>query len=591
MQLKISSFKPSLPVMRKNFTRFWPIWGSYLAIWLLILPPSVLRAGLYEGAQYIRDSILVSGRFVSVGLSVIYGFLSAAAVWSYLYNHRSVSLYHSLPVSREGMFLSHFLSGLGFMILPNLVICGLTWLACVGQGAIAASSVVWAWLGAVCLQNLFYFCFATLLAMLTGSLATHAVIYGILNLACVLCEMLLRLICGALIYGVYGEAPQFTFLSPPVHMIRVYMGNYPNELPMWDQLAFSMLLRYALAGLVLAILALLLYRKRDSERAGDVIAVPFLRPVAKYCFALGCALVLGFLFNLVIFEGKEGFIPICASLLLGGLIGYLAAAMLLKKSFRVFDKRNVLGFCALALVIVGCLTCMKTDLFRVGRWLPRPGQVKTAVISSLGESLHWDEEDDPAELLDLFSVHRALSEEQKSDPAYATDVYLTYTLKSGRTVERRYQIDTSNASLADPSRAACMLRERFNDPDNLLKNILPPEGSTVVSIELYIPEENLNPHGETENWFYLNTDEFRTVVDALRADVTAGDYGGWRPQETDYSSYHLEISYAYPGTDSGSNPSMRNDYCYLDFAREEAPRTFKALCELGYLMPIGGMRP
>ncbi len=594
MPLKISSCKLSLPVMRKNFTRFWPVWGSYLAIWILILPLGVLREGYRWGASDLPRTILGNATHISVVLSVIYGFLSAAAVWNYLYNHRSVSLYHALPVSRESMFLSHFVSGLGFLILPNVVTALFTWLACVGQGATAAASAVLPWLGAVCLQNLFYFCFATLLAMLTGNLPTHAVLYGILNLAGVLCELLLRSICSALIYGVYGNAPQFTFLSPPVHMLREYADYYAETSTAWQRLNFPMLLWYGLAGIVFAVLALLLYRRRDSERAGDVIAVPFLRPVAKYCFALGCALVLGFLFDLVIFEGREDFFAFCISLLLGGLIGYLTAAMLLKKSFRVFDKKTVLGFCALALVIVGTLVCMQLDVFGASGWMPNPNRLKGADVHSVGGSAYWEEGDDPARLEEILSVHRAAVREGMAEEAYATEVYLTYTLKNGRVVERRYAIDTSDASMADPGKTAGILNGIFNAPDELLRTILPPEDSTVVSIGLYVEDETLsaNKNAEMYDYIYLNTDEFQLVLDAIRADVIAGDYGLWSPQQSyGYTSYSLEIDYSYPNVSNPTQRARMEGSRYLTFTKEEAPRTFQTLCRLGYLMPIGGVRP
>ena len=50
------------------------------------------------------------------------------------------------------------------------------------------------------------------------------------------------------------------------------------------------------AVVVLAVLlffALLLFRRRRMETAGDVVAVNVLKPVFKYCFAFGGALVLG----------------------------------------------------------------------------------------------------------------------------------------------------------------------------------------------------------------------------------------------------------------------------------------------------------
>ena len=43
---------------------------------------------------------------------LVYAVLCAMAVWSYLYNARSVGLMHTLPIRREGLFLTNFLSGL-----------------------------------------------------------------------------------------------------------------------------------------------------------------------------------------------------------------------------------------------------------------------------------------------------------------------------------------------------------------------------------------------------------------------------------------------------------------------------------------------
>ena len=43
------------------------------------------------------------------------------AVWSYLYNARSVGLMHTLPIRREGLFLTNFLSGLSMTLIPYAV--------------------------------------------------------------------------------------------------------------------------------------------------------------------------------------------------------------------------------------------------------------------------------------------------------------------------------------------------------------------------------------------------------------------------------------------------------------------------------------
>ena len=49
MRSKNWSFKLSRPLIRKDFTRFWPVWGSYLAIWLLKF---ITRKGSFGGFCY-----------------------------------------------------------------------------------------------------------------------------------------------------------------------------------------------------------------------------------------------------------------------------------------------------------------------------------------------------------------------------------------------------------------------------------------------------------------------------------------------------------------------------------------------------------
>ena len=583
MRSKISSCKPSLPVMWKNFTRYWPIWGSYLAIWLLLLPLTLLR----ENDEWIVNMgesgiILPFGQQIGVVFSVIYGFLSAAAVWSYLYNHRSASLYHALPVSREGMFLSHTLSGLGLTVLPNVVVFLLSWLICMGRGLIGATPCLLGWLGAVCLQNLFFFCFATLLAMLTGNLPTHAVLYAVLNLAVFVCESLIRIFAAMLTRGLTEGEPLLVFLSPPVRMFREYNYNY-NEESIVDLLGYPMLLAYAAAGVILLVLALLLYRRRDTERAGDVIAVPFLRPVAKYCFTFGCALVLGWILHQVIFQGRESLICVLCSLLLGGLIGYLAAAMLLKKSFRVFDKKTVAGFCVFALVVTAGLVGMKTDVFGAGRWVPRADQLSRAEVYCQNGYYEWLADDDPAKLDTILALHQASAAQRPGEEDATVTCTIEYSLTDGRMLRRAFEVSCEPQELADPSRPAGLLNRLLNDPDHLMDRILPPADARLASIAVYAHEEDLNPKADPYQYEYANTKDFQPLLDAIREDVLAGDYGRWDPN-TDYRepAYTIEIEYALPTSGSTAYYARTRSYS-LDFSRDEAPRTFALLQELGYL--------
>ena len=137
MRSKNWSFNLSLPVLRKDLTRFWPVWGSYLAIWLLILPIPLLNDLDRDGQLLpsIHSLIVSAGSSTALVMSLIFGGLSAFAVWSYLYQGRSASLFHALPVDRDTLFRSHFAAGLGSLLGVNLVIALLTWFCQLSAGS------------------------------------------------------------------------------------------------------------------------------------------------------------------------------------------------------------------------------------------------------------------------------------------------------------------------------------------------------------------------------------------------------------------------------------------------------------------------
>ena len=120
MQSKTSFFNRTL--FRKNLTRFWPLWG--MASFAGSLFPLALLLQLMRRENfYMWNSPLdftemyynVAAYGVPV-ISLLYAVLCAMMVWSYLYNSRSVGMMHTLPIRREGLFFTNFLSGMAMML-------------------------------------------------------------------------------------------------------------------------------------------------------------------------------------------------------------------------------------------------------------------------------------------------------------------------------------------------------------------------------------------------------------------------------------------------------------------------------------------
>ena len=168
----------------KNLRRFWPIWGSYGAV-LLLVPLTFLLTWLDRNSTLAADTValdLVS--FVSpTGLvfSAVWSVISAMAVFSYLYNARSVQLYHALPIRREGLYLTNYLSGLSFLVLP----LGAVFLFTLAVEAVSGTLMLWPllqWLIAQVCFALFFYSFAAFCALFVGHIVALPVFYGILNI-------------------------------------------------------------------------------------------------------------------------------------------------------------------------------------------------------------------------------------------------------------------------------------------------------------------------------------------------------------------------------------------------------------------------
>lgn len=188
------------------------------------------------------------------------------------------------------------------------------------------------------------------------------------------------------------------------------------------------------------VLPILLLRRRRMETAGDVVSVKVLRPVFKYCFAVGCALVLGWLFNYEIFSddrlgGPTAAAAMTGMILLGGCIGYFAAAMLLKKSFRVFDQWR--GFAVTALVLLALCAVCEFDLTGYERWVPEASQVEHVWIESRLDVRAREN------LEAVTALHQGIVDAKRAYDGYDGETYsvsLNYELSDGSYVQREYLV-------------------------------------------------------------------------------------------------------------------------------------------------------
>ena len=581
MQSKTSCFNGTL--FRKNLTRFWPLWGLASFIGALF-PLAVLLDMVHRGRTAFTAAQFTQMYYEVVSavpvIDLVYAALCAMAVWSYLYNARSVGLMHTLPIRREGLFLTNFLSGLSMTLIPYAVTGTLCVIVSLCGGAFDAKGLAVTVL-AVLGESFFYFSSATFVAFITGNAFAMPPLYALLHFLAVLLDWLISSFAQGFIFGFSTSYTGVVeWLSPTVYLVsRVHPDGQYTEVQQTladgtsytDRVLTSVDLEnfwlvgvYALVGLVLALLALALYRRRRSETAGDVVAVGWLRPVFRYGVAGLCALLGGqLLYSLFWYGFQQGnyydTLPMVVCLLAAGTIGYYGASMLLAKSLKVFRG----SWKGLAVVLAGCaLVCcvLHFDLLGVADRVPEAGQLQTLEVRTADNSYTLTPEQDRDLVEQVRAIHQAivadkahvqalddsrdltLSEEADPNTTH-TGLRLTYSLNNGTRVERWYYLPITRDRLAQPETYDHLLDQFVNSDIVKARRLhLNDDFWTVSSGSLY-----LEARGES---YDLGSREASAVLQAVGRDLASGGWGNYDWfSSSDSDSYAIYLELGFDGPD------------------------------------------
>lgn len=578
MQSRTSLFNSAL--FRKNMTRFWPIWAVYGVIWVLALPGNLLSEYLngYMQPEFAPGNVdsLVMNVASTLGIALAFGFgcIAALAVFSYLYQHRSAVAMHTFPLRRECLFVTNYLSGLAFFVLPLAVVFVLTLGAEAVCGAVNVSGLL-VWFTAQVGYVLFFYSFAVFCAMFTGNAFAMPVFYGILSVLAPVMALMADTTFQKFIYG-YSSSGRMndiaTILSPLVNLYeRVHQLDrmLDDETILYYMSGWGWIILYALVGVVLAAAALLVYRRRQVESAGDVVSVALVRPVFKYGVAVCSALTFGSVLFEFFFDSNSAYsagIMLVLLVLCGGA-GYFVAQMLLDKSFRVFT-RHWKGFVGLSFTLIAAVGLVYFDPFQLVYTIPPANQVKSVSLTNVytypdGGQSYWDLQD-PEIIRQVLDLQNAVigqrTETQRNIRRYRVDgepeqnryeldngewIYVNnagtyyfeihYTLTSGRTSERGYTIYVSGEELADPGSPAARLTALLNACARMEGDFQTDKADNVVGALVEIQNQS------TQEWeqFSLSQDEARTLYRAVRSDWESGSLGRcWLIRNQDYLEHN-----------------------------------------------------
>ena len=493
MTSKISCFDRA--VFRRALKKTAPVWILY-TLYELLLPLRLFS--FCRGVSSCTDDFLVQIEKTILGyarinaslLPFLLGGLLAWVLFFWLFRAGTAYFYAALPVRRETLFLTNYLTGLLLCAAPALLSSLLLWAVGAGFGAAVFVPAMQVFT-ATMLGFLLFFSFAVLVCCVAGQMAAMPIVYVILNFTFFVLETIVRHLLFTFVYGMpYSQSStmqSFALHATPVLGLLqggfrvatdwaerdgMYYMEYAPRLEGWGYLG-----ALAALGLVFALCAFLLLKHREMERSGDVIAVGWLRPVALYVFTLGCALVLGALMaELFSSNTSDNFWYVLLFSCAGAFLGYFTGKMLLHKTIHVFQS-GWLGLGACCLVLLLAFGAAEFDLFGYSRYLPERSAVQAAGLTHYQSNGLYTTQDD-AFIQDVLNLHTAaVSEKSKQEHRrhayqlgtdYTEQFYITYRMTDGTLTERYYSIVYSEADLEDPDSLISRFSALYNSPGSVL---------------------------------------------------------------------------------------------------------------------------
>lgn len=615
MKSKTSFFNRT--IFKKNVTHFWPIWVAYLGIMLLIGPLNIWQSATTEWYYEYYDEasrmyeIMYSAVQMMIDPITIFVFAGAVAlvVFSYLYSAKNANMIHALPVNRFELYVTNYLSGLSFLVFPQMITFFVSVLVCLAN---EITCIQYLFLGLICQLGLSFFAYslAVFVAMFTGQILAMPVYYLVMNYLYVGCLFIVNSVIELLSYGITDQwnPGKSCILSPLYYLNNNLRVNqiYERETDTITGLEIKgmyLVAIYAVAAVVISMIAYQVYRRRRIETAGDWVSVGIVKPIFRWGVAFCCGTLLSLSFTSIFAESHQlnDYACVVSCMIVIGFLCFFAAEMLLQKNFRVIKKKRLIEWAGFTVIMVLFFTLFEVDAFGIERFQPEKDEIVAAFVN-MDYPIEVKEEDIP-KLLEL--QHDAIAgkkEYQKIEQEGHGFYYTTfrYYLKDGSVYERRYPIPVTEEYLETSPTATILEWER--DTKNLKRSILGMNYDTNQYISGYI--DLYNEDGEYRNYMF-SKDEAAAIAEAVDKDIEAGNYDDYYLYSIsgeDNECYYNNISLDYYNVkgyyDSWDYYYYYEEYCddnaltemeraiqansYITFG-PECEYTIKALEELGIM--------
>lgn len=423
MNSKTSLFSKAL--VKSDIKRYWWVSVIYIVLTALFILPNAV----------MKDIGDVYSRFDSDNgaLALFFAFALGGLLFSYLHRVNSVSFMNSIPVSRTTQYLSHILSGFILLIVPITVTSLVIFFEELHYGS--GIQFCYKYFYTCLLYSACAFMLTTFTSVLSGNLiSTYVFGGGFVALPYFILSMANEIFSK----NVYGFVDYDEGIMQYIYIMGI------------DEMWAKRSVIYIAIALALFVISLVLYKLRNMENYGEVVAFKPLKPILMYfvavCFGLFgydslyyihnrslnftlgvlplgvVALIAVFMLNQKSFSFKGIFKPIVIFAVCMGIVNVIFAFDLTGYEKRIPDENNVVSIDAFSGYYANC--------YATSRDYGAP------IYDDINKGILTDKKDiDTITKLHKYLVQRGAVNDN------SISIKITYTLKNNKKLSRNYLLN------------------------------------------------------------------------------------------------------------------------------------------------------
>lgn len=367
-------FSLSWPLIRECFKMYWyiPALSFVMYFFAGIFPVLSNMKHIPELENYITESFN-NLKLIYMALLIIVPVVSASIMMGYLHRESKALMLHALPMSKNRLFNSYYLSGWILCLIPVALIA-LLYCAIAPSTEIIQLRDISIWFISSLSMITFFYGIAVLAGSLTGTVYMNLIAVGIMMVIAPLITFIIKTYGEIFIAGFY-TLPEgvldFSVKTNPVFALIFYFQPLTLK-------AYGI---YFIAGLALGAVSKEIYRTRKLELVGNSMLSRVFEEICTYLTVFVGMSAFGLLaWN---FTRQRAFIIV--GMILGILFTFAVTKIVVNRSVRIFNRgllRSLAIYMCIAAVFISITVF---DIFGIGNRVPEADQVESVEMSGLVE--------------------------------------------------------------------------------------------------------------------------------------------------------------------------------------------------------------